>query len=136
MRIEFDSLAFAKQWNPGWKISSGGGLGVVFFLVPARADVDRVFARMSEAGYGAQKSPEDAFWGARYAILEDPDANAVGIMSPTDPAQRSYPAQADPLNSYKPVSMRNILRFIDLGKAALTDQSDDSIVLGEQEITG
>ena len=28
-------------------------------------------------------------WGARYAVVEDPDGNAVGIMSPSDPDRRS-----------------------------------------------
>src|ERR687883_129112 len=86
MRLELDSVAFAKQWNPGWKGSGGGGMSVLFFSVPAREDVDAVFARMTEAGSAAQQRPEDAFWGARYAIVEDPDGNAVGIMSPIDPA--------------------------------------------------
>jgi uncharacterized glyoxalase superfamily protein PhnB len=26
--------------------------------------------------------PWDAFWGARYAMVEDPDGIAVGLMSP------------------------------------------------------
>jgi uncharacterized glyoxalase superfamily protein PhnB len=56
--------------------------------------VDAVFARMTEAGSAAQQRPEDAFWGARYAIVEDPDGNAVGIMSPIDPAQRREPPPA------------------------------------------
>jgi len=91
MGLEFDSVAFAKQWNPCWKGSGGAGMGVVFFSVSERDNVDRVFARMTDAGYTAQKTPEDAFWGARYAIVEDPDGNAVGIMSPIDPAQRRAP---------------------------------------------
>jgi catechol 2,3-dioxygenase-like lactoylglutathione lyase family enzyme len=91
MRLEFDSLAFASQWNPGWRGLSGSGLGVVFFGVPERQDVDDVFERMREAGYAAQKPPEDAFWGARYAIIEDPDGNAVGIMSSIDPARQFQP---------------------------------------------
>ena len=33
----------------------------------------------------SQQEPYDAFWGARYAIVEDPDGNAVGLMSPIDP---------------------------------------------------
>ena len=94
MRLELDSVAFAKQWNPGWKGSGGGGMSVLFFSVPAREDVDAVFARMTEAGSAAQQRPEDAFWGARYAIVEDPDGNAVGIMSPVDPAQRREPPPA------------------------------------------
>jgi uncharacterized glyoxalase superfamily protein PhnB len=36
-----------------------------------------------------QQPPYDAFWGARYAVVSDPDGNAVGIMSPIDPDRRS-----------------------------------------------
>jgi len=32
----------------------------------------------AQAGLGSQKGPEDAFWGAWYAIVEDPDGNAAG----------------------------------------------------------
>jgi hypothetical protein len=35
--------------------------------------------------------PFDAFWGARYAIVEDPDGNHIGLMSPSDPALRTAP---------------------------------------------
>jgi hypothetical protein len=34
---------------------------------------------------------DDGFWGARYAVIEDPDGNAVGIMSPVNPDRRSQP---------------------------------------------
>jgi hypothetical protein len=43
------------------------------------------------AGYVGQQPPYDAFWGARYAIVEDPDGNPGGRMSPLDPARRSAP---------------------------------------------
>jgi hypothetical protein len=35
--------------------------------------------------------PYDAFWGARYAIVEDPDGIAVGLMSPISPDFKSVP---------------------------------------------
>jgi Glyoxalase/Bleomycin resistance protein/Dioxygenase superfamily len=44
---------------------------------------------ITAAGYRGQQPPYDAFWGARYAVIEDPDGNAVGIMSPVDPDRRS-----------------------------------------------
>jgi hypothetical protein len=44
------------------------------------ATVDR--ARV--AGYVIHLEPIDAFWGARYAIIDDPDGNHIGIMSPSD----------------------------------------------------
>lgn len=95
MRLELDSMAFAQQWNPGLSRATGRPSGsVLFFQVADREDVDRLFATMVEAGYAAQKSPEDAFWGARYAIIEDPDGHAVGIMSPIDPARKTAPPPA------------------------------------------
>src|SRR6476469_9867215 len=45
-------------------------------------------------GAVGQQPPWDAFWGARYAVVEDPDGNAVGIMSAIDPDRRG-PAPGD-----------------------------------------
>ncbi len=90
IRLELDSVDFAKQWAPGWN-ASGGASCVLMFGVTSREDVDQIFGVMAAAGYAIQKSPEDAFWGARYAIIEDPDGNPVGIMSPIDPARRHMP---------------------------------------------
>ena len=33
-----------------------------------------------------RRSTYDAFWGARYAVVSDPDGNGVGIIDPVDPA--------------------------------------------------
>jgi uncharacterized glyoxalase superfamily protein PhnB len=46
---------------------------------------------MTSAGYLGLQPPFDAFWGARYAILEDPNGAAVGLMSPIDPEKRFWP---------------------------------------------
>jgi uncharacterized glyoxalase superfamily protein PhnB len=89
--VEFDSVAFAKQWNPGLDEAKLGSAASLFFHVASREDVDRVHARVTAAGHRSQKAPEDAFWGARYAIVEDPDGNAVGIMSPIDESRRRPP---------------------------------------------
>jgi uncharacterized glyoxalase superfamily protein PhnB len=35
------------------------------------------------AGHRSHLAPFDAFWGARYAVVLDPDGNRVGISSPT-----------------------------------------------------
>ena len=85
--FDIDSDTFARQWNEGWR----GGAGVLGFRVGSRDAVDETYARMTGAGYRGQQEPYDAFWGARYAIIEDADGNAVGIMSPSDDARRSNP---------------------------------------------
>ena len=51
--------------------------------------MDARYADLTAAGYRGQQPPWDAFWGARYAVVEDPDGNPVGLMSPIDPARRS-----------------------------------------------
>ena len=89
--FDFDSTGFAAQWNRGWPGSRGRGGAVFGFKVATRDAVDRVHADMTAAGYASQQEPYDAFWGARYAVVEDPDGNAVGIMSPMDDAHRSTP---------------------------------------------
>jgi catechol 2,3-dioxygenase-like lactoylglutathione lyase family enzyme len=90
--LDLDSIEFARQWNRGWPEAAGGRTGVLGFRVDARETVDATYEDLVSAGYTGQQPPYDAFWGARYAIVEDPDGNAIGLMSPIDPARRSTPA--------------------------------------------
>ncbi|HUZ42887.1 MAG TPA: VOC family protein [Acidimicrobiales bacterium] len=83
--LDLDSEKFARHWNRGWS----GGRAVIGFKVDSRARVDELHAELTGAGYRSQQEPYDAFWGARYAVIEDPDGNPVGIMSPVDPSRRS-----------------------------------------------
>jgi catechol 2,3-dioxygenase-like lactoylglutathione lyase family enzyme len=90
--FDLDSTAFAEIWNTGWKGRTDlKGRVVVGFGVPTRTDVDDVFRDMTSAGYRGLQEPHDAFWGARYAIIEDPDGIAVGLMSPVSPDRKSPP---------------------------------------------
>jgi uncharacterized glyoxalase superfamily protein PhnB len=91
VRVELDSVAFAKRWNPGLDEARLGGGVIPIFHVSSREEVDRVHARATAAGHRSHKAPEDAFWGARYAILEDPDGNSVGVMSAIDASKRRPP---------------------------------------------
>src|SRR5438132_1225761 len=74
--------------EPGCRGRSGVVMGL---KVSSREAVDRLYDDVTGAGYGSQQAPYDAFWGARYAIVEDPDGNAVGLMSPIDSERRSAP---------------------------------------------
>jgi catechol 2,3-dioxygenase-like lactoylglutathione lyase family enzyme len=92
--LDLDSVAFARNWNIGWKDRKDlGGRVVIGFGVPRRDDVDDLFRDMVDAGYRGLQEPCDAFWGARYAIIEDPDGIAVGIMSPISPDRKSPPPE-------------------------------------------
>jgi predicted lactoylglutathione lyase len=86
LHVDLDSASFATKWNTGWP----GGSGVVVgFSVPTRQGVDDLADELVAAGAPVQQAPFDAFWGARYAVVSDPDGNAVGLMSPMDDAMRS-----------------------------------------------
>ena len=56
------------------------GRVVVGLRVETRAEVDRLYAVATAAGHPGLQPPHDAFWGARYAIVEDPDGLAVGLQ--------------------------------------------------------
>jgi catechol 2,3-dioxygenase-like lactoylglutathione lyase family enzyme len=89
--FEIDSTTSAAKWNAG---SPGPGprSGVVLgFNVESREAVDRIYADLTGAGHPSQQAPHDAFWGSRYAVVEDPDGYAVGLMSPMSDEHRSDP---------------------------------------------
>ncbi len=88
--LELDSTAFTPPWNAGWPASQPGI--VVGFRVATREDVDDLYEELTGAGHVGQQAPYDAFWGARYAVVEDPSGNAVGLVSPIDPARRTRPS--------------------------------------------
>ena len=82
--FDLDSAVFARDWNEG----SLGPVAVLSFKLASRDAVDALYAELTGAGYNGQQPPYDAFWGARYAVVEDPDGNLVGLMSPMDDARR------------------------------------------------
>ena len=92
--VHFDSPALANVYDHGWRPPAGAGTRVVLtFKVKSRDDVDRLHVELTRLGHPSAQPPFDAFWGARYAIVEDPDGNHVGIMSPSEPSRRSAPPE-------------------------------------------
>lgn len=93
-QFDIDSIAFARLWNRGWqRLENLRGRVVVGFELPSRMAVDAVYADLTGAGYSGLQAPYDAFWGSRYAVIEDPDGIAVGLMSPPSPKHRSTPPE-------------------------------------------
>jgi catechol 2,3-dioxygenase-like lactoylglutathione lyase family enzyme len=91
-RVELDSPTFAQVWNKGWVGRKDlAGRVVVGFAVATRHEVDRLYGEMTAAGHRGLQPPWDAFWGARYAVVEEPDGLAVGLMSPITDEHRSLP---------------------------------------------
>lgn len=86
--LSFDSTELARSYNDGWQTSGAVVPTQLGFTVPTREEVDATYRRLIDAGNRSLQEPYDAFWGARYAIVEDPDGRHVGLMSPSDPERR------------------------------------------------
>jgi uncharacterized glyoxalase superfamily protein PhnB len=85
--LDLDSIGLTEGYDPGWK-----GTGVILIMrVPTREAVDVTYSRVVDAGHPGHLEPFDAFWGARYAVVRDPDGNHVGIMSPQDESMGGPP---------------------------------------------
>jgi uncharacterized glyoxalase superfamily protein PhnB len=90
--LELDSPPFARLWNRGWADEAVlAGRILLGLRVEDRETVDRLYEAATGAGHKGLQPPCDGFWGARYAIVEDPDGLAVGLMSPVEDRHRSAP---------------------------------------------
>jgi len=92
-----DNVALARIYNSGWRTEQGDCSSVVLTAyVSSRDEVDTRYKSLVAAGYRSRQPPYDAFWGARFAIVCDPEGNDVGLMSPIDEAFRSWPPKNSP----------------------------------------
>ena len=92
--VDLDAPRFAQVWNRAWVGRTDlVGKVVIGFSLPTREKVDELYAEITQAGYRGLAQPYDAFWGARYAIVEDPNGIAIGLMSPQDLERRHWPPE-------------------------------------------
>lgn len=87
MTLGIDSVELTKSYDAAWNNGP-----MVIFSVNDRESVDQIYEDLTSAGYVSHMQPMDVFWGARYAIVDDPDGNHIGIMSPSDREHQSAPA--------------------------------------------
>jgi uncharacterized glyoxalase superfamily protein PhnB len=95
--LEFDDVQSARLYNASWRTDGTEPTRVLItFRMPTRESVDSLYADITGAGDAGVQIPYDTFWGARYAIVADPDGNHVGLMSPSDDARRVWPPSPSP----------------------------------------
>jgi catechol 2,3-dioxygenase-like lactoylglutathione lyase family enzyme len=82
MRYALDTEDVIRSFDPGWKRPTDGHAGGGAFRCNSPAEVDRVYGELLSAGGSAHKEPWDAFWGMRYAQLEDPDGTVIDLYAP------------------------------------------------------
>lgn len=89
--FEFGSAALSRAYDPGWREPSGASANALQFRLVSRQAVDDLFAEFTRAGYHGHLAPIDAYWGCRYAEVDDPNGNIVGLQSPRDPERAGPP---------------------------------------------
>jgi uncharacterized glyoxalase superfamily protein PhnB len=81
VKLAWDTVETIRSFDPDWTPPSGGARVALSFACADRAEVDRVYADLVDAGYTGHKPPWDAVWGMRYAIVHDPDGNGVDLFA-------------------------------------------------------
>ncbi len=102
--LELDTAESARLWHAGWRADAAGVRVVIGFSLPAWEAVDERYAELTSAGYVVRQPPFDAFWGARWAIVADPDGNDIGLMSPVDESRRTWPPEQSPVPEKPPAN--------------------------------
>ena len=84
IRMALDSAAMTRSFDPNLPTGPLPSTNAFVFSVASREEVETLYGAMTSAGYAGRLAPFDAFWGARYAVIDYPDGNHVGIMGPVD----------------------------------------------------
>jgi catechol 2,3-dioxygenase-like lactoylglutathione lyase family enzyme len=84
-RIAWDTVDLMQGIHPNWAEPTGHRM-VLAFLCADPVEVDDLYNRVVAAGYIGYRAPWDAFWGQRYAVVQDPDHNLIDLFAPLDGA--------------------------------------------------
>jgi uncharacterized glyoxalase superfamily protein PhnB len=81
VNLMIDTIDTIKSFDAAWTPPQGGNAFGLAFECADPAEVDRVFAELTGAGYASHLAPWDAFWGQRYAVVVDPDGHHVDLFA-------------------------------------------------------
>ena len=80
-RISLNAEKLVESLHDDW-VTPKGQRHEVAFKCGSPKEVDAIYKQIVAAGHRGVKEPWDAFWGQRYAIVEDPDGAHVSIFAP------------------------------------------------------
>ena len=80
VRFMLDTEEVIRSFRPDWSRETGNQIAIAFEC-ESPAEVDATYERMVEAGFHGEKEPWDAFWGQRYAQVQDPDGVGVDLYA-------------------------------------------------------
>lgn len=81
LRLAWDTESTVRSFDAHWSAPTGGHRVALAFDCGSPAEVDSTYDELVAAGATGHLSPFDAVWGQRYAVLLDPDDNAVDLFS-------------------------------------------------------
>lgn len=83
LRLLLDTEDTVRSFHPGWTPPAGGGRRVSLAVrCDSPEEVDALYEELTAAGSHGELKPWDAVWGQRYAVVLDPDGNAVDLFAP------------------------------------------------------
>ena len=81
LRLLFDTVETIQSFDSGWNEPHGSPRVAIGFKFDTPAEVDHTYSELTSQGYHGYKEPWDAVWGQRYAIIHDPDGNAIDLFA-------------------------------------------------------
>ncbi|WP_156725418.1 VOC family protein [Streptomyces apocyni] len=84
LRFALDTEETVRSFHPDWRPPTSEGRIGLAFLCGDAPSVDARYAELTAAGGKGVLAPFDAFWGQRYATVEDPDGNGVDLFAPLE----------------------------------------------------
>ncbi|MFC7010232.1 VOC family protein [Streptomyces viridiviolaceus] len=85
IRLLLDTEETVRSFHAGWQPPAGGTRSSLALLCDSPEEVDALYEELTGAGCHGELKPWDAFWGQRYAVLNDPDGNGVDLFAPLRP---------------------------------------------------
>jgi catechol 2,3-dioxygenase-like lactoylglutathione lyase family enzyme len=80
VRFMLDTEETLLSFRPDWKREAGNQISLAFEC-GSPGEVDELYTRVTDSGFHGEKEPWDAFWGQRYAQLQDPDGVPVDLYA-------------------------------------------------------
>jgi uncharacterized glyoxalase superfamily protein PhnB len=81
VKLMLDSEAVMASFIDDFETPKGNDRMSLAVECDAPTDVDETYRAVVSAGSTSVKEPFDAFWGQRYATVEDPDGNHVDLYA-------------------------------------------------------
>ena len=82
--LEFGTAALTRSYDPNWREPNLPATNTINFELASREAVDAMYEKLTSASHTGHLAPCDPPWQARFAIVDDPDGNVVGLHSPRD----------------------------------------------------